>query len=562
MNNIFFQVSILLGIIVSIAAVVRFMRQPLLVAYIIAGIIAGPLFLNLLNGDEQMFQAFAEFGVVLLLFVVGLSLNVEHIKRIGKTSVIIGLIQVLSTCIFGTVLLYFFHVSFVSALYLSLAITFSSTVIIVKLLGEKKDTATVYGRHILGLMVIQDIVAILVMVILDQFGTGKEILPLINIFVIKIILILAMVFFSARYILPFILDKVAKSSEFLFIFTIAWCFGMASFLYWLGFSLEVGAIIAGLTLGSSPYETEIASRIRPLRDFFIIIFFVILGSEMGFAKMEEILIPAIAIIIFVLVIKPFILYRLFRFMKFTRRNAFLSGITTAQVSEFGFILLFTGQRLGHIDGFELQTFTLVALTTIIISSYLITYNEQIYKMCIPILNIFGKDRHVQKEERVEKYDALVFGYHRMGWKVCEALEKTKMKYAVVDFDPNVLSKLKRKGIDSFFGDAADVEFLSSIPFDKTKLIILTIPAVDDQVTLIEHVRNISKKVHIIANVYEIEGLQELYKAGADYVMMPHFLGGNWIAQIILDEPLTKATMKTLKNLQSEEMKLRFQSEIN
>jgi Kef-type K+ transport system membrane component KefB len=560
MDNIFFQVSVLLGIIVSIAAVVRLLKQPLLVAYIIAGIIAGPLFLGLLHGDEALFHAFSEFGIVLLLFVVGLSLNMEHIKRMGKTSLIIGFSQIFGTAMLSYAILFFLPISFFSALYLSIAITFSSTVVIVKLLGEKKDNATVYGRNVFGLMVVQDIIALIFMIILDQFGASGEALQIINTFVVKIILVIAMVFFSAKYILPLILDKVAKSSEFLFIFTIAWCFGMASFLYWLGFSLEAGAIIAGLSLGSSPYQTEISSRVRPLRDFFIVIFFVILGSEMGVANINEIILPAGILILFVLFIKPIVLYKLFRMFKYTRRNAFLAGTTAAQVSEFGFILLFVGERLGQIGQFELQVFTMVALTTIIISSYLIIYNEQIYKFLIPVFNFFGKDRYRQKEEVLEKYDAFVFGYHRIGWKVCEALAEKGMKYAVVDFDPNAINKLKRRGIPAYFGDAADVEFLSALPLERARIIIMTLPEVDDQITLIQHVKGLNKKTHIIANLYHEECLGELYAAGADYVMMPHLLGGNWMSGIIREEPLTKRTMKILKRLQKEEMKLRFTAE--
>jgi len=557
MDNIFFQVSVLLGIIVSIAAVVRLLRQPLLVAYIIAGIVAGPFFLNLLHGDEELFHAFSEFGVVLLLFVVGLSLSFDHIKKLGKVAGVIGIAQVAGTSLFAFSLMNIFGMPFISAAYLGVALTFSSTVVIVKLLGEKKDAASVYGRNIMGLMVVQDILALFLMIVLDQFNAPGAILQVINVFIVKIILVFALVLFSARYLLPKILDKVARSSEFLFIFTIAWCFGMASFLYWLGFSVEAGAIIAGLSLGSSNYQAEISSRIRPLRDFFIVIFFVILGSEMKIASFGEILGPAIGLTIFVLLFKPFYLFLLFRAKKFTRRNAFLAATTAAQVSEFGFILLFVGVRLGHISGVELQIFTFVALATIIMSSYLIIYNEALYKRLLPFFAFFGKDRNRQKEMGNEKYDAIVFGYHRIGWKVCEALEEKGMSYLVIDFDPKAINKLKRRGINANFGDAADVEFLSELPLEKAKIIVLTIPEVDDQITLIQHVRGLSSKVHIVANLYEGEYLQDLYKAGADYVMMPHLLGGNWMAGVISDRALTKKTMKDLRKEQKEEMKERF-----
>jgi Kef-type K+ transport system membrane component KefB len=555
-NNIFFQLSILLGITVTIAAVMRLLRQPLMSAYIIAGIIAGPLFLNLIAGDERAYSAFAEFGVVLLLFVVGLSLNINHIKKIGRVAVITGLAQFVFTGGAGFLLMRYLHFPFLSALYIGVAVVFSSTIIIVKLLNEKRDSESAYGRHTMGLMIVQDIIAIILMLfITSTSGVG---VPTSGIdLLVRGFILIAVVFFLSHYLLPKLLDHVAKSSEFLFIFTIAWCFGVASLLYWAGFSVEIGAVIAGLSLGSSPYQPQIASRIRPLRDFFIILFFIILGSEMSLVGVNTILIPGLILAAFILIIKPLVLYYLFRLQKFSRRNSFLAGVTGAQVSEFGFILIFTGGLAGHLNGLELPTFTIVALITIFISSYLITYNEELYRFLIPFFNIFGKDKHLQKEEGDKKYEVIIFGYHRIGWKLCEALAEKKITYAVVDFNPDAVQKLKHRGIPCYFGDAADVEFLSSLPFSEAKLVISTLPEPDDQLVLIKHIKNLTPKTHIIANLYHNTCLKELYDAGADYIMMPHLLGGNWVASVLKDSPWTKKTFQLLRQEQKEEMKLRF-----
>jgi Kef-type K+ transport system membrane component KefB len=560
LDSIFLQISFLLGITVTVAFFMRLLRTPLMTAYLIAGIVAGPLFLNLLHGDVELFDALAEFGVVLLLFVVGLSLNFEHIKRIGKVSLIVGITQVSFTAVVGFTILQWLGFSNFSAAYLAMAMTFSSTIVITKLLGEKKDTQSVYGRHTYGLMIVQDIIALLLLVVLTTLGQDRTIQSAATELIIKIILLAGLVYFLSRFVIPSILERIASSSEFLFIFTVAWCFVVASFLHWLGFSVEVGALIAGLTLGSSVYQPEIASRVKPLRDFFIVMFFIILGSQLSLSSFDVILIPGLILSLFILLGNSFILFRMFRALKFTRRNSFLAGVVAGQVSEFGFILLLAGREHGHIVGHELEIFTFVALVTIIISSYVVTYNEQIYRFLLPVFQLFGEDKHTQREDKAVMYDVWVFGYHRIGWKVCESLREQKISFAVVDFNPGAIRKLHARGIPAFFGDAADVEFLEQLPLEKAKMIISTLPEYDDQKTMIRHVRSKSKKPIIVVNLYHTDHLDDMYKAGATYVMMPHLLGGAWMAEILKDHPWTKTFFKELKGKQKEEMKLRFSHE--
>lgn len=561
-DSIFFQISILLGITVSIAFVMRLLRQPLLIAYLIAGIVAGPMFLNMLEQGGQAFDAFAEFGIVLLLFVVGLNLDIEHIRKIGRVSFIAGIAQVFFTASIGTFLLLVMHFPLVSAIFLAIAITFSSTIIIVKLLSDKKDIETVYGRYTLGLMIMQDIIAILIMMVITSLQSSASIGFQIAGLVGKLFILIGFVALMARFIVPLFLGRIARSGEFLFIFTIAWCFGIASLLYWLGFSLEMGAIVAGLTLGSSPFQAEIASRIKPLRDFFIVIFFIILGSEMSLTQASQVFSVGLVLSLFILFGNSFILYRIFRFLKFTRRNSFLAGVTAAQVSEFGFVLLVVGQSMGYVTRIEVEIFTIVALITIITSSYAITYNEQLYRLLRPVLDLFGRDKHSQKEDATVKYRAWVFGYHRIGWKVCEALAEKKIPYAVVDYNPDTIVKLKRRGIPAYFGDAADVEFLESLPFSNADLVISTIPEFDDQKTLFQHIRRENKKVIIIGNLFHNTYLDDLYEAGANYIMMPHLLGGQWMSEIIKEKEWNSKTFEQLKKTQREEMKLRFTSGVH
>lgn len=560
-ENIFLQISVILGITAIIAFIVRFLRQPLLIAYILSGILAGPILLNFIQKGDEHYHIFSEFGIVLLLFVVGLSLNFNHIKKIGKIAMFTGIGQAVLTSLLSFFLLRAFDLSFHTSLYLSIAITFSSTIIISKLLSDKKDTESVYGRYTIGLMLVQDVIAIFIMILMIS---GKDTsIPLsqaLGFLALKGAIIIACIYFLSKFLIPFLLNHIAKSSEFLFLFTIAWCFGITGLVSAMGLSLEIGAIIAGLSLGSSPYQPEISSRIRPLRDFFLIMFFIILGSEMNVANFEAALLPGLGLALFVLVAKPAILYILFRAFKFTRRNSFLTATTGAQVSEFGFILLFTAQSLGQIGESELALFTIVALLTIFFSSYIITYNEGLYRFFIPFFSLFGKDKYQQSEEEIPLYDAWVIGYHRMGWKICETLKEQKISFAVIDFNPETVKRLKEEKIPAYFGDVADVEFLSEIPIDKAKYIISTIPEVDDQFTLVKYVRSVSTKPYIIANLHHVQYMKDFYEAGVDYIMMPHMLGGYRISEIIKTTKLSKASFKKLRKDQEKELSLRFEAQ--
>ncbi len=556
-ENIFFQISIILGITVSVAFVMRLLRQPLVVAYIIAGLVAGPLFLNLFGSSTEFFQTFAQFGIVLLLFLVGLSLNFGYIQRVGKAVIITTLVHFLFAAMLGAILMLFLNFGFISALFLSVSVSFASTIIVTKLLAEKKDMEAVYGRFTVGILLVQDVVAIILMIFLTTHQEGAIWYQTLLTVASRGMFILAVIILMARYLLPYLMDRVAKSGELLFIFTIAWCFGVASLVYWAGFNIEIGAIIAGLSLGASVYQPEIISRVKPLRDFFIVLFFVVLGSELQLSQIQDSIGPALILSAFVLIIDPILLYFVMRRLKYGRRSSVLAGLTAANVSEFGFILVFKGQELGYLHGNELGVLTLVALVTISISSYFIVYNEQIYRFFLPFLNKFGPDTKQKDETPSKEYPVWVFGYHRIGWKVCEALAKKGIEYAVVDFNPESITKLKHRGIPAYFGDAADVEFLETLHLDKAKLIISTIPEPDDQKTMIAHVRRSSDKTVIIANLYHNTYLDDLYEAGANYVMMPHLLGGQWIAEVLANHSWSKETFKKLRVEQKEEMKLRY-----
>lgn len=549
MDNIFFQISTILVLTTGIAFFVRFLKQPLIIGYIIAGIVAGPIFLDIFHDGEAVYDLFAKFGVVLLLFVIGLHLDLRHLREIGRASFLSGFGQVLFTVIFGSAILFWLDFPLMTSIFLAGAITFSSTIIIMKFLSDKKDTETVYGKHTIGLMIVQDIIAVVMIVVLGMLKIEGSLSSQVIFLLSKIILVSIGLVWISRFVIPNLLKKISSSREMLFIFTIAWCFGIASIFHIVGFSIEFGAIVAGMSLASSPFKLEISSRVKVLRDFFLVLFFIVLGAQMSSGSVAEIWLPSIILSLFILIGNPLILYVIFRLLKFTRRNSFLAGLTAAQVSEFGFVLLYAGSNMGYVTGQELSIFTTVAIITIFTSSYLIIYNEKIYKFLIPFFNLFGKDKYQQREKVTENFDVWVVGFHRIGEYVAKSLHKTGFKIAVIDFDPAISKRGDHKNLSLFFGDASDIEFIENLPIANSKLVVLTIPALDDQMVVISHIKQSRSNAFIIANAYQYEEIKELYEAGADYVMMPHLVGGNWISDILVKDKWSKESFTTLRSEQ-------------
>lgn len=556
--SIFISVSLIFLIAIIVAFIVQSLRQPLIIAYILTGIIVGPLGFNLLNSGQEYYDVFAEFGVILLLFLVGLSLNLHLLKKIGKAAVVTGVGQVVFTVVVGLFLLLTLGFNLPVAVCLAVSITFSSTIIIMKLLSDKSEIRTVYGRHTIGLMLVQDIIAIAIMIMLPTFAMDDSMLMAAIWLILKITAMFSLIIILARVVLPPLIRRAAQNGgEFLLIFTLAWCFALAGIGEWAGLGLEVGAIMAGLSLGSSVFQNEISSRIRPIRDFFIAIFFIILGSEMDVGALDYSLLPGLVLSAFVLVGNPFILYILYRRLKFTRRNSFLAGLTAAQVSEFGFVFLYVAVQQGLIGQEVISVFTIVALITIFVSSYLITYNHKLFRLLKPILDLPGPDKHANDEPENETFDVLVFGYHRLGWKICEALKEMEVNFAVVDFDTMAIKKLQERKIPHFFGDLTEIEFLEELPLKEAKIVISTLPKADDQIMLIKYVRKYNKNALVLANLSHKAFLEEMYGAGADYILMPHLQAGIWMAEVLRKNSWDRRTFKKLTDMQKRELQLKF-----
>ncbi len=490
-------------------------------------------------------EVFAQMGIALLLFIVGLGLNPKVIKEVGKVSLITGIGQVLFTSIIGFLIGLTLGFDFISSIYIAIALTFSSTIIIMKLLSDRGDTETLYGKIAIGFLIVQDLVAMFLLVIISAIPAGGGIdSVLINTLAIGFFSIIAVLIIGFK-IIPKLMDFVSKSQEFLLLFSLGWCFILAAIFNEMNFGLEIGALLAGFTLATSPYRFEISSKLKILRDFFLVLFFIFLGSQLMFGNITNYIIPIIVFSAFILVGNPLIVIILMGLLGYTKRTGFMAGLTVAQISEFSIILVALGIRVGHlkdvvfngviIPGEEiLLVVTAVGLITIAGSSYMILYFDKIYPFIQKYLNIFErKGKKIGGEEIMkEDFDAILFGCNRIGHDILRALNKTKSKFFVIDHDPQKIKEFQKKGVEVVYGDSEDAEFLDSLPLNKTKMVVSTIPSFNTNSLILEKVKKFNKNAITIMVAYHAEEAIKLYGEGASYVIIPHFLGGHYTATLI------------------------------
>ena len=533
-DSLFLQISFLFIICILVGGVMRLLRQPLLISYILVGLLVNSYFLNIVP-ETSFITTFAQMGEVLLLFMVGLNLNPKIIKDLGKVSLITGIGQVLFTSLVGLAISLLLGFSLITSLYVVVALAFSSTIIITKLLSDKGDMETLYGRISIGFLIVQDLIAILVLMAVSSFSQGNVLSEVFFTTILKGLGLLLILFVVGWLVLPKLTKYIAKSQEFLLLFSVGWCFALAALFFKVNFSLEIGALLAGISLSTSIYRYEISSKLRPLRDFFVIMFFILLGSQMTFTHFQNYIVPIIIFSLFILLGNPLIVMILMGFLGYTKRTGFLAGLTVAQVSEFSFILIALGVKVGHLNNEILSMVTIIGLITIAGSTYFIMYSNKIYSWLSPYLSIFERKGHkIDEHTKLSKinYDVLLFGYNRIGYSLVESLKKIKKKFLVIDYNPEIIIELNKQNIPCQYGDAEDIELLHELNFNHTRMIISTIPDVETNLVLIKTALHKNKHLVIIVVSHQIEDALRLYKAGATYVTMPHFLGGQHTALMI------------------------------
>lgn len=532
-DSIFIGLSLILVVAVVVSFIMKMIKQPLIIGYIIAGIIISPYFLR--SSELNNIAIFAHMGVAVLLFMVGLNLNPKVIKEVGKVALVTGLGQILFTVLGSFLISRSLGFSSVESIYISLALSFSSTIIIMKVLSDKGDTSTLYGKISIGFLLVQDIVAIFILMAVSSFSLGQSLYSVAAQKIISgVVLVGGVVLLSALIIKPG-LKLIAKSQELLLLFSVTWAFALASLFDYAGFSIEIGALLAGITLSMSPYRYEIASRMKPLRDFFLLLFFILLGSQLTFNNFGNSVVPVVIFSLFVLIGNPLIVMTLMGVLGYTKRNGFLAGLTVSQISEFSFILIALGISVGHLSQEILSIVTFIGLITMAGSSYAVMNGQKLYEFFSNYLGIFerkGGKIDEGKYHKDEPFDIILFGYNRIGFSLERAFRKIKKKFLIVDNNPEVILSLAKARISCRYGDAEDSELLEDLPIRDAKMIISTIPEIKTNELLIKKIKDLNPDATIIVVSHQIEESLELYEAGATYVITPHIFGGIHTAQLI------------------------------
>ncbi len=537
-GNIFGQTALLLLAAAVFGAIALRLRQPLVVAFVAVGILAGPSVLGWTTSDKSI-QLLAELGLSLLLFVVGLKLDVGLIRSMGLVSLATGIGQVALTGVIAFLIALGLGLGTVSALYTGIALSFSSTIIVVKMLSDKRETDSLHGRIAIGLLIVQDILVVLAMVVLSglgQEGSGGIGLRILQIALRGVALFAALAVFM-YFILPRVIGFVARTPELLVLSAIAWAIALASLASAMGFSKEVGAFLAGVTLASTEYREVLAARLVSLRDFLLLFFFVDLGIRLDLGTLGSQVWAAMLLSAFVLIGKPLIMLAILGAMGYRRRTGFLSGLYIAQISEFSLILAALGLLLGHIGEDIVGLITLVGLVTIAVSAYLITASEALYDRLAPYLKVF--ERKALSRERLayseghlpEKAEVIMFGLGRYGSSIARHLSHQGRPVLGVDFDPQAVANWNNSGRPAVFGDAEDPEFPAALPLSSARWVVSSIRDRDINVSLMHSLRS-HGFTGSIAVTAQTEGEAGDLRPSADVVFVPFSDAASQAADIL------------------------------
>lgn len=513
------------------AAAVR-LRQPVLIAYIVVGIAVGPAGFGLVTAHDQI-DLLAQVGVAVLLFAVGLKLDLHHIRHIGPVALATGLGQLTFTIVIGFALVLALGKGAMEALYVAVALTFSSTIIIVKLLSDKRELDSLHGRIAVGFLIVQDlavVIAMMSMSALRSTGAGEPSsagwVGVLLSLGWRLAAAAAAMYVLMRWVLPALVAAMARSQELLLVFAIAWGVALAALGEWAGFSKEAGAFLAGFSLASTPYREAMNARLTGIRDFLLLFFFIELGAKLELSSLGAEAMPAIVLSLFVLIGNPLIVMAIMGYMGYRRRTGFMAGLTVAQISEFSIVFVAMGITLGHVGVQALSLTTLVGLVTITVSTYMILYAQPLYERLAPWLRIFERQRPF-REIAAESQDAsgyaaqaIVFGLGRYGSRLFEQLRADGVDAVGVDFDPETVRELQGRGLPVLFGDGEDPDFLETLPLRQVRWVITTFPQWESNRALLHALKTAQYDGKVVGAVRDAAHGRALAEAGVKQILNP------------------------------------------
>ncbi|WP_418315817.1 cation:proton antiporter [Piscinibacter sakaiensis] len=524
------------------------LRQPVLIAYIAVGIAAGPSGFEWVRAQDEI-DLLAQMGVTVLLFVVGLRLDLHHVRHIGPVAVATGLGQLAFTIAFGIMLVLALGKPPLEAVYIAVALTFSSTIIIVKLLSDKRELDSLHGRIAVGFLIVQDVAVIVAMMLMSALRSGGDDAGAAAIaFSLggRILAAALLMFVLMRWVLPRLVAVMARSQELLLVFGIAWGVTLAALGDWAGFSKEAGAFLAGFSLASTPYREAISARLTGIRDFLLLFFFIDLGAKLDFTTLGAEVGAAGVLSLFVLLGNPLIVMAIMGAMGYRRRTGFMAGLTVAQISEFSIVFIAMGITLGHVGTGALGLVTLVGVVTITVSTYMILYSQALYERLAPWLGVFER-RNPFREQAVtapmpgeSAPQAIVFGLGRYGSRLIGDLIEAGIRVRGVDFDPEAVRMLKKRGLAVDFGDAEDPELLASLPLTATGWVITTLPSADSNRALLDGLHALGYRGRVAAAARDEAHVRALSAAGITLIFNP------------FDDAASHAARRLAREIQSPE----------
>ena len=545
-GSVFGEIAALLMLGAAAGFVALLLRQPLIVGLIAAGILAGPSLTGLARSDAHI-ELLAELGIAVLLFLVGLKLDLRLIRSLGAVSLATGLGQVGFTAAFGFLIGLGLGMDALTSLYVAIALTFSSTIIIVKLLSDKREIDSLHGRIALGFLIVQDIFVVLAMVVVSALAAGSG-QASAAMGLLRAILgggaLLLLVGLFIRYVAAPLTVRLARSPELLAGFAIGWAALLAAVAQQVGLGKELGGLLAGVSLASTPYRDAIAARLATLRDFLLLFFFIGLGARLDLTVLGQQAGPALVFSVFVLVGNPLIVLAIMGAMGYRRRTGFLAGLTVAQISEFSLVFMAMGVALGHVAPDALGLVTLVGLVTIALSTYMIVHSHRLAHWCDPLLRPFERAVPWREAEaapaEAEGADVVVMGLGRYGSGIVRRLEQRGLSVLAVDFDPEALRRRQRAGLEAIYGDASDPDFIAHLPLSRTAWVVSAIPPgagglthEDHRVAMLDALRARGFGGRVAAVAHGAGEAEALRARGADLVLMPFQDAADRAAELVV-----------------------------
>ena len=538
--NFIEQFGVILLITVAFSFIITWLKQPIIFGYILSGLFIFFFGKNFSASGNELISL-AELGITFLLFLMGLEFDLKNLKFLGKDIVIVTTLQSIFFFLIGFVASHLFGFNVMESVYLAILFMFSSTLIMAKWIEDKKEGTTLHGKIILGIAVFQDFVAIIALTVLNLFQ--QDSLTKILLVPVGGIVLVAISFIFAKFILRKLLKFAVQHPELLFIFSMGVCFMFVEISPLLGYSTTIGAFIAGITLANTGYKTDISARLKPLITFFTMLFFIGLGFQMSFNMSWKIIIFLGVFLLLNFLIKPIIFYLTIRNRGYDEKVSVLTSIYMTPLSEFGIIIIASGVLTGALSK-EIATISIISvLATMILSSYLISADKEIYKF---ISERFGRklekiDAAIGKKtpgkgEDVDlsEYDVIFFGYYDVGKEIFQKLNGLGKKILVIENDPQNIALLKEEKIPHIYNSIANPYFFNNLNFNKIDLIVSSIIDTEETKMIIKHAKEANPKSVIIVTAKGMKEALSLYERGASYVIYPSYVNEQQVSVLLED----------------------------